>query len=326
MDVLRLTLRQLQIFVAVARSGSTMAASAQIALSQSATSAAVNELERLLSLRLFDRAGKRLLLNDNGRALLPRALALLDGAAGIEQMSRDGIAQAQSLRIGASTTIGNYVLPRLLGQFLGERPKDAGSAWRSSVTIGNTEAICDAVAAFELDIGLIEGPSHQASLAVTPWLRDELVLVARPHGPSGSASERVGLKALREMVWLLRESGSGTRAATDQLLTPHLRSYRRSIELGSTEAIMHAAAEGIGVACLSQWAVGDMIAAGRLQRLPTTLPAMSRQCYLVVHHDKQPTPALLRFTEQARSMTHAAGSSAHTDDPAGRVPLPPRGA
>ncbi len=84
MDVLHLTLRQLQIFVAVARTGSTTAASAQIALSQSATSSAVNELERLLSLRLFDRAGKRLLLNDNGRALLPRALALLDGAVGVE--------------------------------------------------------------------------------------------------------------------------------------------------------------------------------------------------------------------------------------------------
>ncbi|MEO7953717.1 MAG: LysR substrate-binding domain-containing protein, partial [Polaromonas sp.] len=221
--------------------------------------------------------------------------------------SRDGIAQAQSLRIGASTTIGSFVLPRLLGHFLGERPSDAGSAWRSSVTIGNTEAICDAVAAFELDIGLIEGPCHQASLAVTPWLRDELVVVARPNGPSGSGQGRVALKALRDMVWLLREAGSGTRAATDQLLTPHLRSYRRSIELGSTEAIKHAAAEGIGVACLSQWAVGDMIAAGRLQRLPTTLPVMRRQCYLVVHRDKQPTPALLRFTEKARRMTQAAG-------------------
>mgnify|MGYP006342568555 FL=1 len=98
MDVLRLTLRQLQIFVAVARSGSTTAASAEIALSQSATSSAVNELERLLSLRLFDRAGKRLLLNDNGRALLPRALALLDGAAGIEQMSRDGSAASRAIR------------------------------------------------------------------------------------------------------------------------------------------------------------------------------------------------------------------------------------
>ena len=103
-------------------------------------------------------------------------------------------------------------------------------------------------------------------------------------------------------------SGSGSRAATDQLLTPHLRSYRSSIELGSTEAIKHAAAEGIGVACLSQWAVGDMIAAGRLRRLPTTLPAMSRQCYLVIHHDKLPTPALRHFTEKALGMSSTAGS------------------
>src|SRR5262249_59415530 len=89
MDVLRLTLRQLQIFAAVATSGSTIAAAERIALSQSATSSAINELERLLALKLFDRSGKRLLLNDNGRALLPRALALLDGAAHVERLAVD---------------------------------------------------------------------------------------------------------------------------------------------------------------------------------------------------------------------------------------------
>ena len=112
MDVLRLTLRQLQIFVAVAQSGSTTAASAEIALSQSATSAAVNELERLLSLQLFDRTGKRLQLNDNGRALLPRAQALLKGAQEVERMAHHGDAQLQSVRIGASTTVGNMSCPR----------------------------------------------------------------------------------------------------------------------------------------------------------------------------------------------------------------------
>ena len=156
MDVLRLTLRQLQIFVAVARSGSTTAASAEIALSQSATSSAVNELERLLSLRLFDRAGKRLLLNDNGRALLPRALALLDGAAGIEQMSRDGSAQAQSLRIGASTTIGNYVLPKLLAGFMGAQQPGSAAAWRldgTSPTLANYEVGSEG--APRLDVGTV---------------------------------------------------------------------------------------------------------------------------------------------------------------------------
>ncbi len=308
MNTLRLTLRQLQIFVAVARSGTTTAASAEIALSQSATSSAVNELERLLSLRLFDRAGKRLLLNDNGRALLPRALALLDGAAGIELMSRDGSAQAQSLRIGASTTIGNYVLPRLLARFVAAQPGHA-SAWRSKVVIGNTAAICDAVAAFELDVGLIEGPCHQAALAVTPWHQDEMVVVTSPDSAwarMSLAGERVPMRTLREGVWLVRESGSGTREATDQSLLPHLRSYRRSIELGSSEAIKHAAEAGMGVACLSSWVVSDALEAGRLCRIATTLPRQLRQSHLVVHRDKQPTASLLAFVDQVSGAENTA--------------------
>lgn len=295
MDVLRLTLRQLQIFAAVAHSGSTTAASAELALSQSATSAAVNELERLLSLQLFDRVGRRLLLNDNGRALLPRALALLDGAAGIEQMARDGSAQRQSLRVGASTTIGSHVLPGLLARFMGGQPANA-AAWRSQVVIGNTAAICDAVAAFELDVGLIEGACHQATLSVRAWLQDELVLVAAPsaQAPGGNWS----IADLQEQVWLLREPGSGTREATDQALLPHLHSYRRSMEMGSSEAIRHAATAGLGVACLSAWAVDAAIQAGQLQRLTTTLPKLQRQCYVVLHRDKQLTPALQEFLQQ----------------------------
>jgi DNA-binding transcriptional LysR family regulator len=301
MHVLRLTLRQLQIFVAVAHSGSTTAASTDIALSQSATSAAVNELERLLSLKLFDRVGKRLLLNDNGRALLPKALAMLDGAGAIEQMARDGSAQAQSLRIGASTTIGNHVLPSLLSRFYAGRHGDPAATWQSRVTIGNTAAIADAVADFRLDIGLIEGPCHEAALQVIPWVRDELMIVAAPgHRLARLAADsavpaRLPMKALREAVWLLREKGSGTREETDQRLLPQLRSYRRSIELGSSEAIKHAAVQGLGVACLSRWVVEDLIEAGRLVYLFTTLPRMARQCHVVVHSGKQETPALLAF-------------------------------
>ncbi|WP_431274312.1 LysR family transcriptional regulator [Variovorax ureilyticus] len=308
MDVLRLTLRQLQIFVAVARSGTTTAAADEIALSQSATSSAVNELERLLSLHLFDRVGKRLLLNDNGRALLPRALALLDGAAGIEQMSHEGHAQAQSLRIGASTTIGNYVLPKLLARFMSQWAPGADDAWQSRIVIGNTASICDAVAAFELDVGLIEGSCHQPALTVTPWLQDEMEVVASPANPLSHAGEkRAPLRALREQVWLVRESGSGTREATDQALLPHLRAWRRVIELGSSEAIKHAAAENLGVACLSSWVVRDLIDAGRLARVATTLPRIVRQCHVVVHAKKQLTPALRSFIEGAVAATPVFG-------------------
>lgn len=297
MNVLRLTLRQLQIFVAVARTGSTMAASGELALSQSATSSALNELERVLNLRLFDRAGKRLQLNDNGRALVPRALALLDAASGIEDLSRPEAAQAHALRIGASTTIGNYVLPGLLSRFFAAQGAHEAPAWQSRVMIANTADICASVASFELDIGLIEGASHEPALNVHLWRRDELVIVAAPGSAfcpavSGAA---LTLKALREAVWLLRERGSGTRETTDQFLLPHLRGYRRSIELGSSEAIKRAVAHGLGVACLSRWVVQELIDAQALCELRTPLPALKRPCYWVVHQSKQFTPALQAF-------------------------------
>src|ERR1700690_532663 len=228
-EMSHLTLRQLQIFAAVARFGSTAAAASVVGLSQSAASSAINELERMLGLRLFDRAGKRIVLNDNGRALLPRALAVLDGALGFEEAARDGSDQIQALRIGASTTIGNYLLPALLAQFLADRARQALS-WRSSIAIGNTAEICRSVAAFELDIGLIEGPCPEPTLAVTPWMQDQLVIVAAPthdlieraRGPRGA--HPVPSKRLRSAVWLVREQGSGTRQATDIALLPHLHS------------------------------------------------------------------------------------------------------
>jgi DNA-binding transcriptional LysR family regulator len=310
MDPLRLTLRQLQVFVAVANTGSTTAASSEIALSQSATSAAVNELERLLSMRLFDRVGRRLALNDNGRALLERARALLEGARDVERMARDAGDQLQALRIGASTTIGNHVLPDLLAAFLGGGQFGA-ARWRSSVAIGNTRDICARVAEFDLDVGLIEGACHESALEVHPWLRDVMVVVAAP-APRRAAPQRLPVQALRDAVWLLREPGSGTREATDQALLPHLRAYRRCIELGSSEAIKHAAAAGIGFACLSRWVVADWLDSGRLREVATTLPAITRQCYWVVHRDKHHTPALRRMIDAvaggAKTRSRASGA------------------
>jgi DNA-binding transcriptional LysR family regulator len=304
---LKLTLRQLQIFCAVARAGSTIAAGDAIALSQSATSAALNELERVLALPLFDRIGKRLLLNDNGRALLPRAQALVQGAMDIEQLAYSESLQIQELRIGASTTIGTYVLPRMLSQFLGNQVQSGANPWRSAVVIGNTAAVCESVARFELDIGLIEGPCHIPALAVTPWLIDELVIVqsaTKPvHPDGGKPDARVPLKALRSLTWLLREPGSGTRETVDELLLPHLKTYRRSIVLGSSEAIKHAVAQGIGVACLSRWVVRDLLDAGELAEVYTNLRGLTRECHWVVHRDKQPTAALQRFIEQLPTTT-----------------------
>lgn len=301
----RVTLRQLQIFAAVARSGSTVAASEAIALSQSATSAALQELERLLGVPVFDRAGRRLLLNDHGRALLPRAAALLDSADGIERLSQDLTVQAQVLRIGASTTIGNHLLPKLLARFLRVCEAERAPLWHSVVTIANTAAVCNAVANFQLDVGLIEGINHEPGLDVRPWVGDELVIVASPKirlaqrygGRRGK--HRAPIDELRDATWLLREAGSGTREVADHALLTQLGHYRRSIEIGSSEAIKRAVMQGAGIAALSHWVVTEELAAGQLCVLRTRMPRMPRSFSLVLSQAKQLTPALQVFLDTA---------------------------
>lgn len=293
----RLTLRQLQVFREVAERGSTIAAADAVSLSQSAASAAVNELERMLGLPLFDRIGKRLLLNDDGRSLLPQARALLDGAAAIERWGREADPELGSIRIGASTTIGNYLLPELLAGFRDVLPAAARAHWNARVSIANSATVVAAVAAFELDFGLIEGPCRHPELSVTPWLEDELIVVAAPGHPIAGKLRRgrIPLAALRNEAWLLREAGSGTRETVEQLLIPHLKRLRPGIEFGNTEAIKRAAVHGLGIACLSRCVVQDLIEDGSLVALRTSLPRLSRRFLRIMHGQKHRTRGLDRL-------------------------------
>jgi len=291
----RLTLRQLQIFQEVADLGSTVAAATELGLSQSAASAAIIELERLLEVPLFDRVGKRLQLNENGRAVLPQALALLDGAGGLERWARDRDSQIGVLRLGASTTIGNYLLPGILAAFQNTLARPPQGALQVQVVIANTAAITAQVAAFELDLGLIEGPCHEPQLTVQPWLEDELLLVAAAHDPIVLRAQPVTLAMLRQATWLLRESGSGTRETIDQLLTPHLHQLRAGIEFGNSEAIKRAAASGLGISCLSRYVVEDFLASGLLVAPASELPRLTRRFHLVTHALKWRTRGLERL-------------------------------
>lgn len=296
---MHLTLRQLEIFVAIGETGGTTAAAENISLSQSAVSASLNELENLLGTRLFDRVGKRLMLNDNGRMLLSQARSLLDAAHNIEnQFSMPGQAAAASLKVGASTTIGNYVMPSLVAGFRGSNP-----AMRVEVHIGNTSEIAEEVASFKVDIGFIEGPCHQSELTVTPWLTDELVIVSSPGHPLAQKqrSKKIALKDLRDVEWLLREPGSGTREVVEQVLLPHLDRLNEGVIFGNAEAIKRAVAADLGISCLSRWVVADLIASRRLVVLDTPLPQLSRRFHLVWHKKKFLSASLERFIEHCRT-------------------------
>ncbi len=297
---MRLTLRQLRIFVAVADRGTTIAASEALSLSQSATSNALNELESALDALLFDRIGKRLLINETGRALLPQARTLLDAAESIERQfvrvaGDPGAVVPARLRVAASTTIGNYVLPALVAGFRQEAPDVS-----VDVRIGNTGEAALFVAQLEADVGLIEGPCHEPELVAHPWIEDELVIVCAPDHPLARCAPRgraprASLAALREASWLLREQGSGTREAVEHLLLPHLHQLRSGMQCGGTEAIKQAAAAGLGVTCLSAAAVQDLVALHRLVVLDTPLARLTRRFYLVHHRRKQFSRSLAAF-------------------------------
>ncbi|KAB7632052.1 LysR family transcriptional regulator [Stenotrophomonas rhizophila] len=285
---MHLTLRQWQVFVSIADAGTTAAAGAQLALSQSATSAALNELESQLASPLFDRIGRRLVLNPQGRALLDPARALLVTAADLERLAGAGQSNAGVLplllRLGASTTIGNYLLPSRVAALLADNPQA-----QVDLRIGNSADVVAAVQRLEVDLGLIEGPCHESGLQVLPWQRDDLVIVAAP----GTTPTCMDVAALAQARWLLREPGSGTREAVEQALLPHLHHFARAMQLGSTEAIKQAAAAGLGLACLSRHAVADLLALGSLSVVETPVPPKSRQLWVVRHPGKR-VPAALR--------------------------------
>ncbi len=300
---MRISLRQLQIFIAIAKSGSTTAAGEQIALSQSAISASIAELERALNVQLFDRIGKRLLLNDHGRAMLSQAMALVDGAESLENTFLDNDAPS-ILIIGASLTIGNYLLPRLLSQYWRQQGYTLGdSVPPLQVLIANTADIISKVANFEVDIGLIEGPCHRNDIAVTPWLEDQLLLVAAPTHPVilEYGLNLVPPERLAKANWLLREPGSGTREALERALLPHVVQLKSSLEFNDHEAIKQSALEGLGIACLSKLVVEDALSTGKLVQLNTMFGVLSRQFSILIHHQKQLTSGMKHFISHATS-------------------------
>lgn len=282
---MHITLRQLHIFTEVLKNGSTTQASAVLALSQSAVSAALADLEGQLKMLLFDRVGKRLVINEHGRLLYPKAVSLLDQASEIEQLFHH---QSGALRIAASSTIGNYMLPEMVAHYRQDFPDNP-----LELSIKNSQEVITAVADFRVDLGLIEGPCHTPELVTQPWLEDELVVFTAPGNPL--LQHPLTLSALAKAPWILRERGSGTREVLDHLLLAYLPNFQLVMELGNSEAIKHAVRYGIGISCLSRRVIAEQLNSGVLVELNIPLPPLVRTLYLIHHRQKHLSKALQRF-------------------------------
>lgn len=301
---MKFSLRQIEVFVAVARLGSVSRAADAVALSQSAASTALSELENQFDCRLFERVGKRLQINTLGEQLLPKAVELLDRAAEIEALM-EGRTGLGALRIGATLTIGNYLVTLIVADFLQQHPEA-----KVQLKVHNTATIVEQVAGYELDLGLIEGSCRHPDLVTQPWVHDELVVFAAPDHPLVK-QRNVPVERLMRERWILREQGSGTREVFEQALRPfHVESTLMiRLELEHTEAIKRAVESGLGIGCISRLALRDAFRRGSLAPIATPGLDLTRRFQFLWHRDKYHTAVLREFLAACLSMSAGAARS-----------------
>ncbi len=276
---MRFTLKQLQVFLAVASHENVSLAAEELAMSQSAASTSLAELEHRFGLRLFDRIGKRLQLNDQGNTLRSKAAALLAGAEELEN-SLIGASDIGELKVGATLTIGNYLAIGIMAAFMKEHP-----AAKVNLNVENTASIAAKVRNFELDIGLIEGELQEADLDVSYWREDELALFCAPTHPLASHRDLQD-EDLLSADWIIREQGSGTRQAFDRAMTGILSNLKLRLELQHTEGIKRAVEAGLGIGCLSKITLEEAFKRGSLVPLACPHRNWTRQFYFILRPQK----------------------------------------
>ena len=290
---MRYTLRQLEVFLAVARSESVSQAAVALHMSQSAVSGALADLERQFDVRLFDRIGKRLQLSQLGLAVRARAEGVLDQAGDLERAltSHNDLGR---LRVGATLTIGNYLAVALMARFLREQP-----GVELSLTVANTEEVARKVANFEIDVGLIEGEIEHGELDVTVWREDELTVFCGANDPL--ARKRVLTdEDLRRADWIVREMGSGTRQTFDRAMHGLLPELHIVLALQHTEAIKSAVAEGLGLGCLSRMVLEAEFERGTLSPCRVPHRDFRRQFFFLLHKQKYRTVGIERWLDLCR--------------------------
>ena len=290
------TLKQLRVLQAIDEFGSTTAAGQALALSQSAISSSLQQLEENIGQQLFERIGRKLVLNRFGQSLLPNIASLLDQAVELDQQFL-GNAMGGVIEIGASFTIANHVIVDPMVDFQQQHP-----SVEIRFTSDNSPGITDRLTSGELDFGLIESPVTDPTILCAPWLEDELVVFASPDHPLAKRT-KASMTDLVTTPWVLRESGSGARNMFNDTFSTHLNDIDIAMEFRHNEPIKRAVARAVGIGCLSRRVVERELADATLIEISTPPPArMARRFYLIRRHATQLPPAALTFWQQCLAM------------------------
>lgn len=297
----KITLKQIAVFVSIYQTGSTSRASEELHLSQSAVSSALTELESRLQMPLFERVGRRLNQHPNAHPIYIQAQAILGQSLTLEHYHQY---QAGQIHIGASTTIGNYVLPSLLGKLYEVLP-DANV----DMYIANTQEVVSEVEQLNIDIALVEGmprPIDMKAIEQREWRTDTLMIFAKCDSKwlkdvatynEDEKCYQLTINQLAQLPLLVREAGSGTRQIIDEQLLKYLPNAEVVKAIHQSEAIKHMVSADIGLGCLSQHVIETELATGDLVQVNVAGIDLSRTWWLVWHKARHQSPIWQTFID-----------------------------
>ncbi len=297
--------RRLQVFHAVAKQSSFTKAAETLFMTQPAVTFQIKQLEEHFNTRLFDRGHGKISLTPAGEVVLDYAERILSLSAELDTRISELTGEVQGLLlIGASMTIAEFMLPRVLGEF-----KVAYPGVKARLTVANSETIEHGVAAHSLDIGLIEAPSRLPSLSTEECCEDELQVVCSPAHVLAKLKS-VTPKQLLQYAYISREPGSGTREVTDNYFR-HAgfapEDMNAVMELGSPDAIKGVVETGLGFAVMSKMIVAKEKQLGVLVAVPLA-PKLTRTLSLVYPREKFRSRLVSRFVEFSKGKLKNAGN------------------
>jgi DNA-binding transcriptional LysR family regulator len=299
------TLRQLRTFKTVADLNSFSLAAQQLGLSQPSVSYQVKELEEAIGMPLLDRLGKGVHLTEAGAVLYSYARRTLDvlEEAGLALEEMRGIKRGK-LRVGASTTVGIYLLPAALGAF-----KKLHPGLVISLEIGTRARVQEQVLRNELDLAVVGPALKDPDLAILPFVSDELVVIA-PAGHRLEGRRGLAMKDLEGQPFVMREPASGSRSTFEKAARKAGAKLDVAMELGSNGAIKHAVESGLGLAAISRYACALELSGGRLVELDVRGFPIRRDWH-IVHLRRRRLPAsVLAFIEFLKDTSWLAHNGA----------------
>ncbi|MEL7565419.1 MAG: LysR family transcriptional regulator [Dehalobacterium sp.] len=288
--------RKLRVFYEVATKLNMTEVANQLFISQPAISQTIRELENDFGVQFFDRIGKKLYLTHEGELFLNYARRILNLYDDCFKTLKDtNELKSGKLRIGASTTIGIYILPEIIGRFYQEY-KDI----EVSIVIENTKIIADMILKNQIDFAFVEGPVFTEEIIEEFFCNDELVFITPPHHPWAECDE-IDLKQIENSKIIMREQGSGTREVFEEALQEFDVNFDIEFELGNTEAIKKAVEADLGVSCISLRCVGKEAIDGSIVVKRIRGLKIMREFHLIYHKDKYLSKLFNLFIDFCRS-------------------------